>query len=465
MNPRIALLFALLAAGLIALTAGFLQSGGGGSPPVSRAGFEADFGDAPEDDELMFLGTLPCSGITTDYPSRLANGGPYHAGLEESWLGLSPNTVTAEEDAILPNCEDWIVPPMDDDDGCLILFIPPASGWMCFGPPSGGAVFGPPPVPGCHVAVWLYWTSVDAAALDRDRFANVVTDDNCSTLDGMYGPDITEWIAVNVPLEQDPGTTVVRVTSPLFVETYLGLTPGTWGILPFWTRFHVSEEEVSEIDFAAAAWDGSGIPGGYEVGETEDWLVIGDPGDPSYGEPPRHGDSDCSGVITSVDALQILRRVAEFLHNRCALLGGDVNCDFQITSVDALFDLRDVAELPVNVPSGCPQPGDPFPLPSPLPTPIPTPEQTGTPTPTPTHTGSPPTPTPTPSPSPTPSSTGCANDRDCDTYPDNMEDGLGSDPDNPNSTPENLELPQTCHDGLDNDLDGDIDLADSGCPV
>jgi hypothetical protein len=459
MNPRIALFVAFLAAALMVLAPGLFQSSGGGSPPVSRAGFEADFGDAPEEDERLFLGTLPCSGVVTHYPSRLASGGPYHADLEDSWLGPPPNTVTAEEDAILPNCDDWIAAPMDDDDGCLILFIPPASGWMCFGPPGGGAVFGPPPTPGCHVAVWFYWTSVAADTDDRDRFANVVTDDFCSPVDGRYGPDITEWIAVNVPLDQDPGTTAVRVTAPLLVETYLGTQPGTWGIVPFWTRFHVSEKEVSETDFAPDAWDGSGIPGGYEVGETEDWLVIGDPGEPAYGELLRHGDSDCSGGITSVDALQILRRVANLAHNPCARLGGDVNCDFEITAVDALLDLREVVGLPVSVPSGCPQPGDPFPLPSPLPTPVPTPEPT-----------EPPTPTPTASATPISTPTATPSDRDGDGVPNDVEVGWGSDPDDPDSTPENAIYDQlfatnSCHDGLDNDLDGDTDQADSGCVV
>ena len=40
---------------------------------------------------------------------------------------------------------------------------------------------------------------------------------------------------------------------------------------------------------------------------------------------------------------------------------------------------------------------------------------------------------------------------------------FGSDPRNPNSTPESSVFFGTCSDGLDNDLDGLTDAADPGC--
>jgi hypothetical protein len=54
-------------------------------------------------------------------------------------------------------------------------------------------------------------------------------------------------------------------------------------------------------------------------------------------------------------------------------------------------------------------------------------------------------------------------DRDCDDYYDIIERILGSDPDDPSSTPEHWLIGGTCRDGLDNDKDGLIDRADRGC--
>jgi len=54
-------------------------------------------------------------------------------------------------------------------------------------------------------------------------------------------------------------------------------------------------------------------------------------------------------------------------------------------------------------------------------------------------------------------------DSDCDDYYDIIERILGSDPDDPSSTPEHWLIGGTCRDGLDNDKDGLIDRADRGC--
>ncbi len=112
----------------------------------------------------------------------------------------------------------------------------------------------------------------------------------------------------------------------------------------------------------------------------------------------------------------------------------------------------------------------------------PTPTATGTPTPTPTRTPTPtatatptPTPTATPTPTPTPTATPVV-DTDGDGVPNAVEDQYGSNPMNPNSTPENAAYDAlsgriTCSDGLDNDLDGSTDkggmgsAGDSGCPA
>ena len=56
-------------------------------------------------------------------------------------------------------------------------------------------------------------------------------------------------------------------------------------------------------------------------------------------------------------------------------------------------------------------------------------------------------------------------DSDGDGWPDDAENHLGSDPNNPTSTPEHVLVEGTCGDGVDNDLDGAVDGADSGCAV
>jgi hypothetical protein len=58
---------------------------------------------------------------------------------------------------------------------------------------------------------------------------------------------------------------------------------------------------------------------------------------------------------------------------------------------------------------------------------------------------------------------GCGDDTDGDGVSDDGEDDLGSDPDDANSTPEDASVCDVCSDGVDNDLDGEIDGDDEGC--
>ena len=54
-------------------------------------------------------------------------------------------------------------------------------------------------------------------------------------------------------------------------------------------------------------------------------------------------------------------------------------------------------------------------------------------------------------------------DTDGDGYADGVEQQLGSDPNDPESTPESFTLLWTCTDGNDNDRDGKLDFMDPGC--
>ncbi len=71
------------------------------------------------------------------------------------------------------------------------------------------------------------------------------------------------------------------------------------------------------------------------------------------------GDVNCSGVVDTIDSLQILRAVAGLATTAQCLAGaGDVNCDASPNSVDALGILRYVAGLNVQTPDGCTPIGD-----------------------------------------------------------------------------------------------------------
>ncbi len=81
--------------------------------------------------------------------------------------------------------------------------------------------------------------------------------------------------------------------------------------------------------------------------------------------PTVKGDVDCSGDVSSVDALKVLQYVAHLPVNlgpSCPQLGtdagggqvaGDMNCDGVADSSDALVILRHVAQLPLGLPAGC----------------------------------------------------------------------------------------------------------------
>ncbi|HSP55952.1 MAG TPA: FxLYD domain-containing protein [Dehalococcoidia bacterium] len=166
---------------------------------------------------------------------------------------------------------------------------------------------------------------------------------------------------------------------------------------------------------------------------------------PPPGQQGTMGDVDCANGVNSVDALKVLRFVANLSvsqNGQCDPLNtggppvqGDVDCQNGVNSVDALKVLRFVANLSVSQSNNCPHIGTPrggssstptwtglpqtqtpaptaTPTSSPAPTPTPTTSSTPTPTPTPTPTSTPtptpsrtPTPTPTPSRTPTPSPT------------------------------------------------------------
>jgi hypothetical protein len=88
-------------------------------------------------------------------------------------------------------------------------------------------------------------------------------------------------------------------------------------------------------------------------------------------EPNANGNVDCDGDLDAIDALKVLRYVAQLPVSQtqpCPLIGanvaslwGDVDCNGSVTSVDALKILRVVAQLPASQDEPCPDIGMPPP--------------------------------------------------------------------------------------------------------
>ena len=65
------------------------------------------------------------------------------------------------------------------------------------------------------------------------------------------------------------------------------------------------------------------------------------------------GDVDCNSLIDAIDALMVLRFVANLLPFALCLNVGNVNCDTATDAIDALGVLRHIAHLPVTQGPGC----------------------------------------------------------------------------------------------------------------
>jgi hypothetical protein len=65
------------------------------------------------------------------------------------------------------------------------------------------------------------------------------------------------------------------------------------------------------------------------------------------------GDVDCDAGVDAVDALFILREVAQIPPAPPCIELGDVDCDLSLDAVDGLGVLRHVAGIPLPPPPGC----------------------------------------------------------------------------------------------------------------
>lgn len=279
------------------------------APPV------ADFADAPDNDPACEAGTIldPAKyptewGTTSAAPGRTA---PYHVPAfspdANYFLGSAPTYEPLPPGAFEPTC-DWITgllspvpPPCDQDNAPLVLCLTPTCTTGVFSVPFGAcdeavvAAFGPPPVP--PVGFWLLEAGRGPLA-SQPGYVNAAVDWD---LDGTYGNAPGEWVLQDEPLTTAPGTSQIMMTSPFPVPTvYPCVNPLGWCISPFWTRFMLSDEQVTQtFDGSSFVWDGSGRLEGYKVGETEDWVVESDPRAARRGFP----DCDVNDVPDKVDVV------------------------------------------------------------------------------------------------------------------------------------------------------------------
>lgn len=190
---------------------------------------QADYGDAPDG---LNWGDVPATFISLD-----ANIGPKHTAGNQAtyWIGeTASNSTTLEQDALLID-EDY-------DDGQPFIFV-----WLV-GQPAPAQATIPISTSASHDPTAPVYINM---ALDVDQDMDYNTDHFISD----------NWVIKNYPLLV-PADTTIYFDSPIFM---FGNDP--W-LFPLWGRVTLTSVPVSPF----LHWDGSGIPGGWLDGETEDWF-------------------------------------------------------------------------------------------------------------------------------------------------------------------------------------------------
>jgi hypothetical protein len=104
---------------------------------------------------------------------------------------------------------------------------------------------------------------------------------------GEWGDHENKWVGKNIPVNVTPGNTQTLVTDP-FAVFVVNTNNGGWAVTPFWSRFTITDVQIDPNDFNNK-WNGTGPPGGWSLGETEDQLVVGDPNDIPICDVPLSG--------------------------------------------------------------------------------------------------------------------------------------------------------------------------------
>lgn len=218
-----------------------------------------DLGDAPDSTNSFGAIMLAYPWANAQYPTVFdpttgVPSGPFHRNSPEYNFYLGPD-ISWEQDADMGADEDGfnnIDPPADGpdrdryDDGLLL--------------PN-------PTPPNCEPINLQYFVTVEPPAVGQDVFVNLWFDWDRN---GRWGdtPDCPgavapEWAVQNqvITLPGAPGMYVF--STPAFLPIFNGIDP----MDPLWLRITISEQP-------APAPDGRGLAGGYDFGETEDYLYF-----------------------------------------------------------------------------------------------------------------------------------------------------------------------------------------------
>ncbi|MDX1663637.1 MAG: SdrD B-like domain-containing protein [Candidatus Promineifilaceae bacterium] len=216
-----------------------------------------DYGDAPDSTNSsgVTMTTYPTA-VTARFPTTVdavsANSGPLHLNPAHFHLGPRYSREEGADSGFDPDGPNNINPPANAanrdrfDDGVRLPEVAPDN---------------------CQMTRIVYLVDVSPAAAGRDAVFNMWFDWDRS---GHWGGEIDcrdgpaeEWAVVNqvITLPAVAGLHVF-VTPPF--RSYYHAPEGE----PLWIRATLSEEEADP----QVAFDGSGPAGGYQFGETEDYL-------------------------------------------------------------------------------------------------------------------------------------------------------------------------------------------------
>lgn len=230
----------------------------GSTPIPTPTPIDSDLGDAPDSTNNFGIPMTTMSGTMARYPvvfnDPFGISGPIHWNSSaDVWLGSS---VDSELDADLPPTAPTNIDPSSNsanqDD------LPGTTGILA-------STFGLPP---CGMTTFQYEVTVVGPL--QPRYTNAWIDFNG---DGDWedsfpcggGIWVNEWIVANQMTTLGPG--VYTITTPPFNADMPGGPP-------VWMRLMLSEGPAVTVPVPSGA-DGRGPIGGYNFGETEDYLTDG----------------------------------------------------------------------------------------------------------------------------------------------------------------------------------------------
>ena len=226
-----------------------------------------DLGDAPDSSNSFPGATMlayPAPGVVANYPTVYEIGSPPYGPIHwqpDAFFYLG-KIVTNESEADFGYDEDIknnLIPradlsDLDGGDDCIPLTLV---------------------LPECRQTTFDYTVTVVAPVVHTMAILNVWCDWNRDGDwdDVMTCPDgttVPEWAVQNQPLMMGPGT--LTKTTPPFMCWHPPQTDAK--LDPMWMRITIAETQVGgNVISGVATHGGSGPAGGYEYGETEDYLI------------------------------------------------------------------------------------------------------------------------------------------------------------------------------------------------